>query len=63
MFGEDEEMKKILQNPVFQNMSDSEGDDLPLFGEKSSEDEEESEIDEEQERQKQVKSLKVHQKI
>jgi len=47
-------MKKILQDPVFQNMSDSEGDDLPLFNEKSSEDEEDSDVDAEVERQKQV---------
>lgn len=54
---EDEEMERILQDPVFQHMSDSEGDDLPLFDEKSSEDGEESEVDEEQERQKQVQCL------
>ena len=54
--GDDPEMKAILNDPDFQHMSDSEGDDLPLFGDKDSSDDEEPDLEEleEKDRKKQV---------
>lgn len=44
-------MKAILNDPDFQHMSDSDGDELPLFGEKDSSDDDEPDIEEEEEKE------------
>ena len=52
-------MAEIMKDPDFANMSDSDGDDLPLFGEKDSEesDENDTEEDEEKEKKREVKQI------
>ena len=45
-------MAEIMKDPDFANMSDSDGDDLPLFGEKDSEESDENDTEEDEEKYK-----------
>ena len=57
----DDEMAEILKDPDFANMSDSDKDDLPLFGEKDSDDSDggfDFEEEEEKERRREVRISK-----
>ncbi len=48
----DDGMDDILKDPDFANMSDSDGDNLPLFGEKDSDDSDANDFEEEEEKEK-----------
>jgi len=45
-------MDEIMKDPDFANMSDSDGDDLPLFGEKDSEDSDANDFEEHEEKER-----------
>lgn len=49
---DDDEMAEILKDPDFANMSDSDKDDLPLFGEKDSDDSDGNDFEEEEEKER-----------
>ena len=46
-----------MKDPDFANMSDSDGDDLPLFGEKDSEESDENDTEEDEEKEKKLQMV------